>query len=485
MEMSAVSLTGDPESILVSAGHWSAFSSVTSSVAGDIRRIDADGFRGDEAELYRQTLTNELPPHLETTSDAWGIVGAALRSYATTLEGLQDRMSALSGLAAEQQREVDSAGHRVAEATTADRRYANEASATAHPTGPPADNHQTLADAASTRLHAADLALQATNDAGDRIHGEHRSAVDTCVTAIDRACGLRFEEPPGFWGRLKNSVVGWIADHADVLKTISSVLKTISGIAGMLAMIPVLSPLMGPIALAAGGGALVLDSAVKVVTGEGSWGDILLDGALMVLPGAGKALKGAVLSTKSGRAADYVAAAALTAVKDSKAGRAVAAVRNSKVGNVLAAPGKGLDWVNTKVADGLGHVPGANRLPGVKLGPGVTAGDVERAEAARDAAGLKANGTRDRKYAAFVAGMKDGRIVIGRAQPGSLIHAEDDALAQLPGATLTKAYGWRSNRKTGEIEWTERPVCHQCQTHLSRDQFVSDVNAEPGGVWGR
>jgi len=52
---------------------------------------------------------------------------------------------------------------------------------------------------------------------------------------------MRFAQPPGFFGRLKNSVTGWISDHADVLKSISGVLKTISGIAGLLAMIPVLA----------------------------------------------------------------------------------------------------------------------------------------------------------------------------------------------------------------------------------------------------
>jgi hypothetical protein len=61
----------------------------------------------------------------------------------------------------------------------------------------------------------------------------------------------------------------------DVLKGVSSVLKAISGIAG-LAMIPVLSPIMGPLALASSGAALLIDAAVKSATGEGSRGDILL-----------------------------------------------------------------------------------------------------------------------------------------------------------------------------------------------------------------
>ena len=270
-----------------------------------------------------------------------------------------------------------------------------------------------------------------------------------------------------------------------MLRSVSSVLKTISGIAGLMALIPVLSPIMGPIALATAGGALLIDSTLKLATGDGSWTGIMVDAGLMVLPGAGKLLKGAVLATKSGQAADKAAASVLAIAKESSAGRALTAAKNTKAGKALAAPGKGLDWVNTKVADGLGHVPGAKRLPSAHVKRTYDIADVKRAEEARDAAGLKPNGKLNRYYGGYVGSTKDGKVVVGRAQPRTSIHAEDDAMRQLPGGLMTKAYGWRTDKLTGEMRWTELPVCVQCQARYKPEQFVTDINAAPGGAWGR
>ena len=62
-------------------------------------------------------------------------------------------------------------------------------------------------------------------------------------------------------------------------------LKKISGIAGMLALIPILAPLAGPVALAAGGLAAGIDAGIKITTGEGDWTQIGLDMAACI-PGA-------------------------------------------------------------------------------------------------------------------------------------------------------------------------------------------------------
>ena len=57
--------------------------------------------------------------------------------------------------------------------------------------------------------------------------------------------------------------------------------------AGLLSFIPVLAPICGPIALAAGGAALLMDAALAA-SGNGSWKMLAVDGVLMALPGAGK-----------------------------------------------------------------------------------------------------------------------------------------------------------------------------------------------------
>lgn len=372
LDASVFSLTGDAGSIRSSSVKWTQFSTAARTASGDIRRIDSGDFVGDEADTYRDKLNHDLPPHLDTTSQAWSTVAGALQTYAATLENLQQRLATLAGQAQDQQSEVNSADNAVADAQTADSRHTTSVQAATKALKPgqilPPDTYQPQSTGASRELSSANSALQATTDAANQVHHQHTAALDACVNAINQAAGTRFEEPPGFWGHLKNSVTGWVADHADVLKSISSVLKTISGIAGLLALIPVLAPIMGLIALATGGAALLIDVTVKVVTGQGSWTGILVDGALLALPGAGRLLKGAVMATKTGQAVDRAAGTALNLAKDSRIGTAAAALRNSKVGNALVLPGKGLDWVNTKVAGGLRHIPGADRLPGVKVG---------------------------------------------------------------------------------------------------------------------
>jgi len=371
--MSVFSLTGDADAIGSSAGRWSTFSTAAATAAADIRRIDSGDFQGDEADSYREKLNTDLPPHLDTTSQAWSVVAAALQTYAAALAGLQTRMATLAGQAGRQQDAVDAASNAVADARTADARHTAAQHAATEALKPgeklPPDTYHAQTGGAAGELSNANAALQATIDAANTVRAEHTTAVQTCVGGIDRAKAMRFAQPPGFFGRLKNSVTGWISDHTDVLKSISGVLKTISGIAGLLAMIPVLAPIMGPIALVTGGVALAIDVTVKVVTGEGSWTSIGLDGALMVLPGAGKLLKGAVQTTKTGQAIDRAAGTALALAKDSKAGQALTVLKNSRAGTILSAPARGLERVNTKIAQGLSHVPGANRLPSVKMNP--------------------------------------------------------------------------------------------------------------------
>lgn len=292
-------LTGDPGSIRSSSVTWSQFAGAAGTASEQIRKIDSGDFIGDEADTYRDKLNQDLPPHLDTTSEAWSRVSGALQTYASMLEELQQRMLTLSSQAAHQQTQVDAASNAVANAKTADARHVTSQTAAKAVLKPgetlPPDHYQAQTGGASTQQANADAALQSTINAANQVHVEHNTAVDTCVKAIHDAAAMRFEEPPGFWGKLGGAVGGWIKDHADVLKTISSVLKTISGVAGLLAMIPVLAPIMGPIALASGGAALVIDVGLKLATGKGSWTDVGVD-ALGIIPGgriAGDIAKGA------------------------------------------------------------------------------------------------------------------------------------------------------------------------------------------------
>ena len=464
-------LDGSPGDIRASALKWSGFSTAASTAAGDIRQIDSGDFLGDEADTYREKMSSDLPPHLDTTSQAWDIVAKALNGYATTLEQLQSTLKTLQNTANEQSADVNSAQGAVSDAKTADQSHTQSRQAAQQALKPgqtlPSDTYRPQTAGASAQLTAAKQALQDTIDAANTLHGEHSEAVRRCVDEINRAKGMRFVEPPGFWGRLVNSVTGWIKEHADVLRAISSVLKTISGIAGLLAMIPVLAPIMGPIALATGGAALAIDVTLKVVTGEGSWASIGLDAALMVLPGAGKLVKGAVLSTKTGQSVNKVAAAGLNAMKDSKAGQALSAVRNSKVGNTLVGgPGKALDWANTQVAKGLAHVPGASRLPGVKMN--VLGRSVPGDGPVVFKVSAKATPAEAAQYERYVNSANDaalgghlnpgGRVSTGDGKPGSLRYDSNKAARQERNRAATAGTPYKDQAgHVPDTTWINRP----------------------------
>jgi hypothetical protein len=75
-----------------------------------------------------------------------------------------------------------------------------------------------------------------------------------------------------------------------VLAEISTVLKGVSAVLGVLSLVPGLQ-FLAPFAIAAGAIALGIDVAIKLATGKGSWTSIGIDAALTFLPG-GKILSG-------------------------------------------------------------------------------------------------------------------------------------------------------------------------------------------------
>jgi hypothetical protein len=138
------------------------------------------------------------------------------------------------------------------------------------------------------------------------------------------------------------------------------------------------------------------------------------------------------------------------------------------------------DGASVGGAGELAGAAGADRDPAAETDSPST--DLHgQADAARDAAGRQLR----RKYGTYVAGHKDGKVVVGcSSNPDGC--AEDDVTRQLgPDAQITKAYGWRRNKDTKEVEWTEIPVCVKCQEKYRPDQFPEDVKADPEGKWGR
>lgn len=348
MVSSTFSLGGDPSSIRASAQQWNSFGEAAGTASSDIKGLNSEEFEGDEADDFRSKMNDSLPPNLDRTAEAWKQIGAALKVYADKLETYQQQLSGLKTQHDNQQQVVQNAQSSVSAAQSADTQEKNRVTTATTALKPgeqlPPSTYHSASGGAQSHLTEAQTSLQQTTDAANKVQSDHRVAVTACCTDIDDAKGKRFEKPPGFWGRLKNSVVDWVADHADILKKISGVLKVISAIAGVLSFIPILAPITGPIALVTGGAALAIDVTVKLATGEGSWLGIGIDAASMLLPGVGKLLKPAIMGTKVGRVVNTVAGKAVYGLKNKAtitAGKYAAGLRNvarSKVSVRILAP---------------------------------------------------------------------------------------------------------------------------------------------------
>lgn len=107
------------------------------------------------------------------------------------------------------------------------------------------------------------------------------------------------------------------------------------------------------------------------------------------------------------------------------------------------------------------------------------------ANAARDQAGLKPDGSPNRDSPVYVGGYKDGEVMgTGNGPRGSGIHAEDIIQELLPGAQMTEPYAWRTSPETGELEWRPFTVCVVCQSKYAQELFAPGTLGAPGGVWG-
>jgi hypothetical protein len=112
-------------------------------------------------------------------------------------------------------------------------------------------------DAARSQATSLGSDLQEVLAEARRLQGEHQSAAPSAAGAINDVANAPYKEP-GWLSRAWSSVKGWIADHADVLAEISTVLKGVSAVLGVLSLVPGLQ-FLAPFAVAAG--AIALRSA--------------------------------------------------------------------------------------------------------------------------------------------------------------------------------------------------------------------------------
>jgi uncharacterized protein YukE len=251
---------------------------VLGDASANVTRLNSSGWTGDAAEAFRGQL-KDLPRDLDLAARSHRTAAQALSGYRSGLEARQRRATELESRAAALRQQESSA---VAEV--------NRLAGRTAPAGSPEFTAlKGQYDSARSRATAIGSDLQEVIAQARRLHADHRSAADDAARTIRNVADAPYKEP-GWLSKAWSGVKGWIADHADVLTTISGVLKGISAVLGVLSLVPGLQ-FLAPFAIAAAGIALAIDVAVKLATGKGSWTAIGIDAALTFIPG-GKILSG-------------------------------------------------------------------------------------------------------------------------------------------------------------------------------------------------
>ncbi|NBE54762.1 hypothetical protein GUY60_25715 [Streptomyces sp. YC537] len=225
----------------------SAAATALESTHRQLTKLTAESsyWEGDAANAFRENLEGDLSKYLK---DA----GSALRDAATQLHRWDSHLTSNKELA---KKYDDDAGEKKAAAEKAKGTYEQAAKNPDLKTAPHYDS-QEAADAATARMRAAERdlneassALTKANEAYSSLNRkieELQTTHSDQADVIAKALSTQANKAPdkGFWesvGDILGSVGKFLADHAG----------TIGAIAGLLAFIPVLTPIMAPIAMAA------------------------------------------------------------------------------------------------------------------------------------------------------------------------------------------------------------------------------------------
>ncbi|MFE9394469.1 putative T7SS-secreted protein [Streptomyces flavidovirens] len=203
-------------------------------------------WQGDAAEEFRKNLEGDLPKYLKKAA-------SALRSAATQLHKWDGHLTSNRALAnkydteaAEKKAAADKAKNAYDQAAQdPDLKLANQT----FPSQEEADNATARLRSAERELNEANSALTKANNEYESLNrkikeleSEHSHDAEIVAKALE---GTAEKAPDkGFWesvGDILGSVGKFLADHAG----------TIGAIAGLLALCPVLTPFMAPIALVA------------------------------------------------------------------------------------------------------------------------------------------------------------------------------------------------------------------------------------------
>ncbi|RCW40758.1 hypothetical protein DFQ14_11085 [Halopolyspora algeriensis] len=264
----------------------------TYEVLNDVKN-QSDVWQGEASKAFAERI-EDLPTYLDNAHKSLDRASGHLRFWEENLSQYQNRAQTL-------EKDARAARGQVAETETAlEKANANPAFNLAgqrfDTDAELQDAEQRLAqaraqaDAAAKRAEQARTSLEEILRRAEKLKHEHEGTADDTARKIQAADDGLAPPEPGWWEQL----VDWVAENAGFIGDIAGV---VSAVAGSLAFIPVLAPIFGPIALAAGAVALAghsLDMGLnweEKSENKGAWAGLGADVAGLV-PGIGAVTKG-------------------------------------------------------------------------------------------------------------------------------------------------------------------------------------------------
>jgi uncharacterized protein YukE len=327
-------VVGDPNVVEALHGDVESHASQLADSAEHLGHLHADTWIGHASDAFHEEVKS-LPSDLEKAGHAYEEVAAALATYASELNSARAEARRL-----EQEAEQAGQAHRAALASVQQLMV---------PSANASDSAQSerMSQLRAAQLHADVAAgdLQAILDRAHALEEDLNSVATAIASRIESAGQSPPYHKPGFLQQAWDSVSGFVREHASAIRQVSSVLKIVSAVAGLLSFIPVVGEFLAPIALISAGVALGLDVLLKLSTGEGSWGSIGLDAALMLLPGAGKLFRMAVEARHGGQVVEGADRLGATLLRVDGPGTARLRMTHEVVHDVASRYGVDLDKV--------------------------------------------------------------------------------------------------------------------------------------------
>lgn len=314
---------GDPDAVMSLARECARAGRDLQDGAAQLAGLGDPGiWEGEAAERFKDRA-QRVRADLEVSGGACETVASTLIGYADTLRDAQAQ--------------AHRAANDAADARARAQRFATDVqrlTAALTTIGPDGDGMADLFEGLQVAQRQRDWAEEDYRTAMQRASAVREWVEEVGATAARTISGI---EAPYHRPRrnLVQRATGWVADtaenagsalnrfvdaHTDVLREISSGLKAVSAGAGLLSFVPVLTPIMAPIATATAGTALALDVTL-VATGHGNWQQVAVDGALMALPGAGRLASRTAMGRQAGLAVTRYASEVATSAAFTRATR--------------------------------------------------------------------------------------------------------------------------------------------------------------------